>query len=48
MACILDLSFKDLHFFLENYLIQLLQDGEADQPAATGKLVIEKEEERRR
>ena len=48
MACILDPRFKDLHFLLQNtrvevksHLIQLLRDGEMDQPAATGKLVID-------
>ncbi|KAJ8388165.1 hypothetical protein AAFF_G00136310 [Aldrovandia affinis] len=43
MACILDSRFEDLHFLPENtrvevksHLIQLLRDGEADHPAATG------------
>uniref|UniRef100_A0A3B4VA39 BED-type domain-containing protein n=1 Tax=Seriola dumerili TaxID=41447 RepID=A0A3B4VA39_SERDU len=42
MACILDPRFKDHHFLPENtraevksHLIQLLRDGEADQPTAT-------------
>ncbi|KAJ8353345.1 hypothetical protein SKAU_G00209120 [Synaphobranchus kaupii] len=43
MACILGPRFKDLHFLPEktrvevkSHLIQLLRDGEADQPAASG------------
>lgn len=44
IACILDPRFKDLRFLPKNtraevksHLIQLLRDGETEQPVATGK-----------